>query len=75
MEVMPSVNLISSSSMDTPKKTNNVPTKGKARNRPVTLNSGSKHITNPTEQSVGYGGGKKGTHALDGAQGSKGKYC
>lgn len=60
--------------MDTPKKTSSL-TKGKASNRPVGLKSGTKHTTNPTEQSAGYGGGKVGTHSLDGAHGSKGKYC
>ena len=60
--------------MDTPKKTYST-TANKATNRPVGLKSGTKHTTNPTEMSAGYGGGKRGNPSLDGSHGSKGKYC
>jgi hypothetical protein len=61
--------------MDTPRKTTST-TANKATNIPVGLKSKSKHTTNPTEQGVGYGGGKVGVAALDGAQGNcSTKYC
>ena len=57
--------------MDAPKKTYST-----TANKSTPLKKGSgKHAVNPTMQNPGYGGGKSGAHSLDGAQGSKGKYC
>jgi len=51
-----------------------VTTKSKASSRPVTLKSGTKAALNPTTGD-GNTKAKMGVHSLDGAQGSKGKYC
>lgn len=59
--------------MDAPQK-DYVTTKGKAKNRPVTLSSGTKHTTNPTS-SDGNTKATMGVDSLHNAQGSKGKYC
>lgn len=56
--------------MNTPTKTS-VPTKGKAKNLPVSLKSGTKSAVNPT---LGNNAGVSGQATLAGAQGSKSRY-
>lgn len=58
--------------MNKPTKTT-VFTQDKAKDRPVTLSSGTKHTTNPTTGS-GNKNAPMGNHSLDGAHGNRAKH-